>query len=70
MTPVCKLFDSDGACDHCKKPFGNIGVQHWKIVKEMDNKSENVGNSEIKPAKLEFIDLDESHRGWAVVTNE
>ena len=69
-TPVCKLFDSDGVCEHCNKPFGNIELQNWKIVKDDDKKSENVGNSEIKPAKLEFIDTDEEHRGWTVVVNE
>jgi len=69
-TPVCKLLDSDGICEHCKKPFGNIKLQNWKIVKDDDETSENVGNSEIKPAKLVFIDTDEDHRGWMVITNE
>jgi hypothetical protein len=69
-TPVCKLLDSDGVCEHCDKPFGNIKLQNWRIVKDGDEKSENVGNSEIKPAKLEFIDTDEDHKGWAVVENE
>ena len=36
----------------------------------MNKKSKNVGNSEIKPAKLEFTDIDEDHRGWTVVANE
>ena len=69
-TPVCKLFDSDGTCEHCKKPFGNIKVQHFKILKDDDLNSKNVGNSTIVPAHLAFIDRDESHRGWAVVANE
>ena len=66
-TPVCKLFDSDGTCEHCKKSFGNLKMQHWKIVKD---RTEGTGNSEIKPAKLEYIDIDESHRGWTVIVNE
>jgi len=66
-TPVCKLFDSDGTCEHCKKSFGNLKMQHWKIVKD---RTEGTGNSEIKPAKLEYIDKDESHRGWTVIVNE
>ena len=69
-TPVCKLFDSNGTCEHCKKPFGNIKVQHWKIIKDGNEKSDNVGNSEIKSAKLEYVDTDETHRGWMVATNE
>ena len=69
-TPVCKLFDSDGTCEHCDKPFGNIKVQHFKILKDDDLNSKNVGNSTIVPAHLAFIDRDESHRGWAVVANE
>ena len=42
-------------------------MQHWKIVKD---RTEGTGNSEIKPAKLEYIDIDESHRGWTVIVNE
>ena len=68
--PVCKLLDSDGICEHCNKPFGNIKLQNWKIVKDDDETSVNVGNSEIKSAKLDFVDTDEDHRGWRVITNE
>jgi hypothetical protein len=68
--PVCKLLDSDGMCKHCNKPFGNIKLQNWKIVKDDDETSVNVGNSEIKSAKLDFVDTDEDHRGWRVITNE
>tara|TARA_Y100001936_G_C16089761_1_gene684991 strand:+ start:1021 stop:3324 length:2304 start_codon:yes stop_codon:yes gene_type:complete len=67
-TPICQLFTLEGTCDHCKKSFGNLEIQHSKIIKEISG--ENVGNSEIKPAKLEFIDIDEDHTGWAVVENE
>jgi len=38
----------------------------------MENLDVNVKNwkSLIKPAKLEFTDIDEDHRGWTVVVNE
>lgn len=57
-TPVCKLFEE------------KIKVQHFKIQKDKDPKSKNVGNSTILPAKLEFQDGEEKTRGWMLVVNE
>ncbi|RZD45668.1 MAG: hypothetical protein CXT78_04980 [Thaumarchaeota archaeon] len=56
-TPVCKLFE------------GKIDVQHFKIEKEMDRENENVGNSTIVPAKLEY-NSEKDREGWMVVVDE
>lgn len=58
-TPVCKLFEE------------KIKVQHFKIQKDKDLKSENVGNSTIIPGKLAYVDDPEKGRlGWMVVAVE
>jgi len=57
-TPVCKLFEE------------KIKVQHFKIQKDKDSESENVGNSSILLGKLVFQDGEEEKRGWMVVANE
>ena len=57
-TPVCELFEK------------KIKVQHFKIQKDKDPKSKNVGNSTILPAKLVFQDGEEKTRGWMLVVDE
>ncbi|MBT5170895.1 MAG: AAA family ATPase [Candidatus Nitrosopelagicus sp.] len=57
-TPVCKLFEE------------KINVQHFKIQKEKDSKNNNVGNSTILPAKLQFQDGKEETKGWMLVADE
>ena len=58
-TPVCKLFED------------KIKVQHFKIQKDKDLKSENVGNSAILPGKLVHVDdLENGRQGWMVVVDE
>lgn len=58
-TPVCKLLEE------------KINVQHFKIQKDKDLKSKNVGNSIILPGKLTYTDDPEKNRqGWMVVADE
>lgn len=58
-TPVCKLLEE------------KIKVQHFKIQKDKDLKSKNVGNSTILPGKLEYVDDSENGReGWVVIADE
>ena len=57
-TPVCKLFEE------------KINVQHFKIQKDKNPDSENVGNSSIMLGKLVFQDGTEEKRGWMVVADE
>lgn len=58
-TPVCKLLEK------------KINVQHFKIQKDKDLKSKNVGNSIILPGKLAFADDPEKNRqGWMVIVDE
>jgi hypothetical protein len=57
-TPVCKLFEE------------KINVQHFKLQKDKDPESENVGNSSILSGKLVFQDDSEEKRGWMVVVDE
>ena len=58
-TPVCKLLEE------------KINVQHFKIQKDKDLKSANVGNSVILPGKLTFTDDPEKNiKGWMVVADE
>jgi DNA sulfur modification protein DndD len=61
-TPVCKLFEE------------KLEVQHFKIQKDKDPESENVGNSTIVPGKLEYVKetlgKGEEREGWMVVADE
>ena len=58
-TPVCELFKE------------KIDVQHFKIQKEKDPHNPNVGNSQILPGKLTFVDESNKNReGWMVVADE
>ena len=58
-TPVCKLLEE------------KINVEHFKIQKDKDLKSKNVGNSRILPGKLKYVDDSEKDRqGWMVVIDE
>jgi hypothetical protein len=61
-TPVCKLFEE------------KLKVQHFKIQKDKDPESENVGNSTIVPGKLEYVKetlgKGEEREGWMVVADE
>lgn len=58
-TPVCKLLE------------GKIKIQHFKIQKNKDPKSPDVGNSKILPGKLEYAnDPKMGREGWMVIIDE
>lgn len=55
-TPVCKLLEK------------KIKLQHFKIQKDKDHQSPNLGNSTILPGKLEYAnDPEKGREGWMVV---